>query len=165
MRVVKATVDGAIRFVFVAADAYSSEMAKAKKLREGDLLRTWFGKPHDHKAWARIHRLGQLMVENVAGFEHLNAHQAVKKLQQDAGVECDEKAIAGIEYTCPDCATIHEIPNLTIRVPRSLAWDEMDGAAFEAVYSAIVKHVIAHIWPELSEANIEEMASLCGQGN
>ena len=36
------------------------------------------------------HQFGKLVVENIEGFEALNAHTAIKRLQIESGVGCDE---------------------------------------------------------------------------
>ena len=165
LRIVKATVDGVVRRVMVAADRFSADMLKGKNLNEGDRVRAWIGQERDSRSWGRAHALGQLLVDNVDGYEHLNAHQALKRLQALAGVECDEQIITGTELPCPHCGAMSEVPAMTARSPRSLAFDSMDEEDFQTAYTAMVRYIIANHWPDCSESQIEMMSSLCGQSS
>jgi hypothetical protein len=160
LRLVKATVEGVERLVMVAADRFSADMLKGKNIRRGDKVRAWVGKERDGRSWNRAHALGQLLVDNIEGYEHLNAHQALKRLQTLAGVECDDTMITGVTVPCPHCGGHLEVPAMQARAPRSLAYDHMDEMVFQTVYTALRKYIKDNYWPECSEAQIDQMASL-----
>lgn len=99
-----------------------------------------------------VHALGKLVSENIAGFEGLNSHSVIKRLQREAGVFCEEQEI--------------EIPGLgklVVKVAQSIAFDCMDEADFRELYTAICRHVAATYWPDLDEASIHAMADLMSE--
>lgn len=113
----------------------------------------WMRAPHDLR---RIHRLGQILVDQVPDFAHLDAHEAIKRLQAASGAGCRVIGVpasilarlAGLP--CP------EYPDEIIPVnePYSLSPSTLSGAQFARLLDQLCKYVALHIWPELSDEEI-----------
>ncbi|WP_414502941.1 hypothetical protein [Zymobacter sp. IVIA_5232.4 C2] len=68
------------------------------------------------------------MAQNIDDFNGKNAHDALKKLQTDSGVECD------------------------------IAFDRMDQGRFFQLMSELCTYIAKTYWPHCTEEQIEEMA-------
>lgn len=124
----------------------------ARAMREsgyktGSELRAELKKPRNAKFHRLAHAIGGLMVDQVEGFEDMDAHGAFKKLQGDCGACCEPMEL--------DLGTLGKV---SIQVPRSIAFDEMDEGDFHALVRAIYDHIAARYWPTMTPAAVEEMA-------
>ena len=147
--------DGSLR----CADPYSVDAIKRLKPRAGDLVRVVFSKPRDYEQWKKAHALGTVIALNIEDFAEyqlpngkVDAHGALKKLQRLSGVECDHNEIE-----------LQGVGKIMLRVPNSLAFDEMDEAQFQAAYAGFCAYIIKTWWPTIDYDAIEEMASLVGE--
>ncbi|WP_175618675.1 hypothetical protein [Marinobacter lutaoensis] len=110
----------------------------------------------------RIHRLGQLLVEQVPMFAHLDAHQAIKVLQSLSGAGCDVisvpagtlAALAGMECQGDPNALV------TVFQPWSLSPSSLTGPQFERLFSQLCRYVATEIWPDLDPGDIERWTDL-----
>lgn len=146
--------DGSLR----CADEFSRDAIRKCKPKPGELVRVVFSKPRDYGQWKKAHQLGALIAINIDEFAefqhesgHIDAHGALKKLQRLSGVECEDSEI--------------ELPGLgklTIRVPSSLAFDEMDEPRFQSCYATFCDYLKKRWWNDLEQWQIEEMANLVG---
>lgn len=130
---------------FIAASASDRERLKARKYSIGDLLRAEFKKPRNPGFHRFVHQLGTLVVQNVEGFEHLTAHEAIKRLQIEGGIACEEIRIDG-GFLC--------------RIPQSLAFDSMDETQFQKVARGLSKYLCIRYWPSCTPEEIERMAEM-----
>ena len=83
----------------------------------------------------------------IDAFNGLNAHQAIKKIQADAGLECD--------------VTHTDIPGLGVLVskqPRSLSFESMEQGQFYEFTRAACRHIASTYWPHLTAEQVQEMA-------
>lgn len=119
---------------------------RAKKIRIGDRIRMAPKKPRNEKFNRLVHGLGTLVRDQVEGFEHEDAHTAIKKLQADSGVMCEP-----VVYQIPG------LGNLTRSEPRSIAFDEMEEGEFHLFWQGICAHLVAKYWPALDADAIEAM--------
>ena len=124
-------------------------MLREKGLRNGDLVRMPVRKPRNEKFNRLVHGLGTMVVRQVEGFEHEDAHSAIKRLQADSGVMCEP-----VVYQIPG------LGNLTRSEPRSLAFDEMDEGEFHLFWQGICAYLIKTYWPSLDEDAIASMVDL-----
>lgn len=96
-----------------------------------------------------VHALGRLVAENVDGFDGMDSHSVIKRLQREAGVFCEEQEI-----------TIPGIGKLVVKVAQSLAFDSMDEADFRTLYQGICRHLAAIYWPGLPEEVVQAMGDM-----
>lgn len=131
----------------VPGDSYTQKRLKERGYRVGDILLADLRKPR-HPGFHRLaHRLGQLVAENIEAFEGLDGHAALKRIQIEAGIGCDE-----IPLRLP------VIGQITYRVPRSLSYASMDQAEFEKTIRGMSEYIAREYWPDLTPEQIEEMA-------
>lgn len=137
-----------IRGGYQPADA-SAAAALRTKHRVGDLVFAEFTKPRSPGFHRLAHQLGSMLAENLAVFEHMGAHEVLKRLQIEANVGCDE--IAVVFPSIGPCA---------YRIPRSLSFESMGEDEFRDVISGMCRHVSRTYWPSCTPEQIEHMASI-----
>lgn len=130
-------------------DALTMERLRSRKYRTGDILRATLTKSRNPKFHKLAHALGTLMVENVEGFENLTAHSALKRLQLEAKVACEQIAIQ-----VPGFGMVAQF------IPRSLSFDSMDEGEFNEVMKALSRHICAAYWPSLTDDEIMRMVEV-----
>lgn len=133
------------------ADAETLE--RVKKAGRNAALFGDFRKPRNPQFHRLMHALGGLAVENLAEFEDLDAHGALKRLQTEADVECDRMAIFDPQQPSSDPRGAV----MEIRAPRSLSFASMDEEKFREVSRAICHRLTAY-WPDCSIEDIWAMA-------
>lgn len=102
-----------------------------------------------------IHKIGSLMVDNVEGWEQLNSHDAVKRLQRESGVCCEEMEI-----------DVPGFGRLMIKQAESLAFDEMEQDRFLQLFDGITEYIgrrYAHVLLDEVRAEFWEMAGTNGR--
>lgn len=125
---------------------------RERKLSVGTEVRAELKKPRNAKFHRLAHAIGGLVVDQIEGFENLDAHGALKRLQRECGVCCDEQDME-----------IPGIGRLAVRIPRSIAFDEMDEGEFSGLVAAIYRHIAATYWPSMTEAQIARMVEMYEQ--
>lgn len=134
---------------FIPADGISQRMCRKKKLRTGAVVSAVLSLPRDYQAWKRAHKLAQLMVENTDEFSGFDTHAALKRLQVESGAACDL-----FNILTPDGESVE------YRIPRSMAFDEMDELEFGAAYTLLCQHVVNFYWQSMTPDQVDAMASL-----
>lgn len=170
---------GEVAGCLVPAEWVDNRLMRERKYRTNDHIRATLTNPRNTKFHRLVHQLGTLVRENIDGFEHLDSHSVIKKLQTDSGVYCDPREISaspiveailnaahsllGEGATRMLSAVLPEIQTVQILVPRSIAYDCMDEYEFRQFWDGLCKHLITHYWPTLTEEQITEMAELMPQ--
>jgi len=134
---------------FVPADDRAKEALREKGLGMGELVHASIERPRNPRFMRKAHALGKLCRENIEGFESLTDHQALKRLQYEAGVSCDVMT-----------AKIPGAGMVEIRMPKSINFSDMDEDEFADLYNGIVQHLAAHYWPDMEPAEIERIAEI-----
>lgn len=96
-----------------------------------------------------VHALGALVAENVEAFAGMDSHAAIKRLQRETGLFCEEQ----------ECE-LGDFGKIVVKVAQSLSFDAMDEADFRSLYQGICRHVAVTYWPGLDESAVEVMAGL-----
>lgn len=129
------------------ADPYAQSKCRERGYRTGDLLAAELVKPRNPKFNRLVHRIGQIVVANIEAFAGLDAHQAIKRLQIEGKVACDEIGINVANY------------GMVIQlIPRSLSFESMDEGEYQQAARGICRTIAERYWPELTEDQIAEMA-------
>lgn len=147
MKCVTATVGGHERRVLIAANEYSAEMLKDKKIALGDVVGVTIKKVRSPEHHAMAHRIGQLCAQNLDEFMGMDAHRVLKRLQLEADVGCEHIAIK-----------VQNLGLIEQRIPKSLSFENMDEIEFRDVMTQICRHLSKQYWPSLSSDQIYEMA-------
>ncbi|EIY2513865.1 TPA: hypothetical protein ACRMDF_002743 [Pseudomonas aeruginosa] len=140
---------GEVRLALVADSGIDKFLLKERGYRAGAKVRAELKQPRDVRKHRLVHRLGQLVARNVDGFQGMDAHSVIKKLQGDAGVCCSS------EYF--DLGGLGRVSRL---VPESLAFDEMPEERFLEFWRGICQHLIEHYWTGMSEEQIGDMINM-----
>lgn len=137
---------GVMVWALVPASDIDRTMLRDRGFKPGEILNAEPKKARNPRIHRLVHGLGQLAVEQLPGFQNEDAHSALKRLQEDAEVECD------VMY--------HHLPGVghlkTVRA-RSMAFDKMDQAEFDRFWSAISDHICQRYWPDATEDTIARM--------
>lgn len=132
---------------FAPADSSQAAALRARRYCVGDLIAADMTKPRNPKFNGLVHKLGQLVTQNIADFEGVEAHKAIKRLQVEGKIYCDEIAIHA-----PGFGMLMHI------VPRSLSFESMDEAEFQDAARQICRFISERYWPDCSPEKIERMA-------
>lgn len=136
-----------VKGALVPADPCAESKLRSRGFKMGDLLAAELVKPRNPKFNRLVHRIGQLVVRNIDAFEGMDAHQAIKRLQIEGKVACDEIGIMVANF------------GMVIQfIPRSLSFESMDEGEFVEAARGICRTIAERYWPDLSAAQIEEMA-------
>ena len=131
----------------IPADGYAASVLRRRSFKIGDVVHADVTKIRNPKFNRLVHRIGKLVVANVAGFGDLDAHKAIKRLQLESGAGCEE-----IGILLPGFGIV------THRTPRSLSFAETDEGEYVEIARAICRHISERYWPELTPEQIEVMA-------
>lgn len=116
-----------------ASHPVDRRLMKERGYRKGDDVRAEIKKPRNVKFHRLAHAIGNLLVENVEKFLGKSGHDALKEMQRESGVCCDSMDI--------DLGTLGVVP---VKVPRSLAFDEMPEDEFVQFFEGITAHIAEH---------------------
>ena len=94
-----------------------------------------------------MHRIGQLVVANIDAFQGMDAHTALKRIQLEGNIACEQLAL-----TMPNVGVV------MAKVPRSLSFESMDEGEYQDVARSMCRYVAERYWPDLSAEQIERMA-------
>ena len=115
-------------------------------LRIGQEVFVELKSPRNPRFHRLAHALGNLITENIDSFEGLDAHRALKRLQLESGVGCEEVAYR-----------LHGQMVLA-RLPKSMSFASMSEAEFREVITGLCRHLAKTYWPECTAEEIEQMA-------
>jgi len=134
---------------FVPDDEHTRARLRQKKYRVGNLVAAELYRARNPGFHRLAHAFGQLVSDHIDGFEHMDAHQVLKRLQVEADVGCDV-----IPMRIPGVGPVE------YRVPKSLSFENMDEPDFRQVFWALCDHVSKTYWPSLSAESVAEMAEM-----
>ena len=137
------------RGCLIPADSYAASILRARGYAMNDLLAAELVKPRNPKFNRLVHRIGQLVVANIDAFAGLDAHKAVKRLQIEGKVACEE-----IGIHVPNYGMVIQL------IPRSLGFESLDEGEFLQAARGICRTISERYWPSLSPEAIEEMAEM-----
>lgn len=153
---------GEERLALVASHPFDRRQCKERRYRAGDEVRAELKKPRNVKFHRLMHAIGTLLVEHAPGFEHLDAHGAIKRVQREAGVCCEEMTV--------DMGTLRigdmEIPlgERPVKVPESMAFDDMSQERSEELFKGVTDWIAANLWPDMPAHAVEELALMTEGG-
>lgn len=131
------------------ADDYARSQLRSRGYKTGDLLAAELKKPRNTKFNRLVHRIGQLVVQNIEAFSGLDAHRAIKRLQIEGKVACEEIGIMVANY------------GMVVQlIPRSLSFESLDEGEYQEAARGICRTISERYWPEMDPEQIEEMAEL-----
>jgi hypothetical protein len=131
----------------VPADRASREILRDRAYHVGDILAAALSKPRNYKFFGKAHILGRLVAESIEGFEGMEPHAVLKRLQIEGDIACDRMVINLPNYGPVD-----------YRVAQSLAFESMDESEFTKIYTQFAQYISERYWPDCDAEQIEKMA-------
>ncbi|MDO6385595.1 hypothetical protein [Uliginosibacterium sp. 31-12] len=125
----------------------ATEQLRARSLKPGQIIQAEVFKLRSQGFNRLAHRIGGLVAENVEAFAGMDSHKALKRLQIESGVACDEVGIS--------------VPGFGMciqKLPRSFGFESMDEAEYRESVKGICRYVASRYWPSVSPEQVEEMA-------
>lgn len=117
----------------VPAHPIDARLMRDRKFHVNREVRAELKQRRNVKFHRLAHAVGQLLVEHVEGFESLDSHGAFKRVQRECGACCEE-----MDMELPG------IGKLTVKVPESIAFDEMPEDRFALLFEAVTRHIDTH---------------------
>lgn len=117
----------------VPANAIDQRLLRERRFAVDREVRAELKQPRNAAFHRLAHAVGHLLVDNVEAFRDLAAHDALKRVQMEAGVCCDTIEI--------DLGPMGRVP---VKKPRSLAFDEMPEDEFSAFFDGITAWIGEH---------------------
>lgn len=162
---------------FVPSHPIDQRLAKERGFRVGHEYRAEIKQARVGWQHRLIHKIGQQMVENVEGWDHLSSHDAIKQLQMESGVCCEQSEINAKPVIAAVLAVVQQvvgkrtysklakllpvIETVPVRQAESLAYDEMEQDRFEQLFDGITEHIgkhYAHVMLDEVRAEFWDMA-------
>lgn len=135
------------------ADATQASLLNSMKIKNGDVLTVDVKLIRSGRFNNLVHKIGELVAQNIEQFTGLDAHTTIKRLQLEGCIECDIVAIQLDGYGLVEQ-----------RIPRSIAFDRMSEVRYREAAQAICELVQRKYWQGLDEHKIERMAELFVNG-
>lgn len=129
----------------VPADAWAEKMLRSRHYRVGDVVAAEIRKPRNPGFHRLAHAFGELLAQNVEALRGCDGHEALKRVQIEADIECRHARLRidgeEVEY----------------RMPRSLSFESMSQAEFEKFCDRVGQYVADTYWPTLSPEQVQQM--------
>ena len=147
------------RKCFVPADTYSGKIINERGYKVHDLVSAVLKKVNSTVLNKLLHYIGTLCVENIDDFAGLDDHRALKRLQIEGNIACDEIGVpAEVAMQLLREAVERGDNMVMMRIPRSMSFETMDEGERHEMGIAFCKHISARYWPALTPESIQEMA-------
>jgi predicted aconitase len=138
-----------MRFIkggLVPAYGYVAEEIRRRGYKIGDEVMVEIYEARNPRFHRLGHMIGKLCVEQIPGFEMLDAHDALKRLQLEAGIECEESLVKA-----PDGKFY------LMKSARSIAFDKMDEQTFQDFMRKICEHIAVRYLDSMDAENVEKI--------
>lgn len=145
---------------WVANTEWDAKAMQARKYHVETVVRADMRKPRNIRFHRLAHALGGLVVENVEGFEALDAHDALKRLQRESGLFCEirmmdaspvisailaaTESLLGAKARKLLASVLPDIKVIPVTEARSLAFDELDEGDFNQLVHGLCAHIRKH---------------------
>ena len=157
----------------VPADPYAKSALDEKKFKEGDVLKAQVSKLRTIGFNKFSHRLGVLITQNIEDFRLMTAHAAIKRLQYEGNIYCEELPIKIIGFDLKIWEYVRSIVQpilskigfriqddgyIVARIPRSFSFDSMGEEEYRDAVSKICVYLAENYWQTCTPEQIEAMA-------
>ena len=151
---------GEERLGILAMHPIDRRLLKERGYKVGDELRIEIKRKRNTGFHRLFHVIGHLLVDNVEGFEHRSAHDAIKHVQTLSGTCCESQMV--------DMGTIKfdtisvPVGLVPVNVPRSMAFDEMDEDEARLLFDGITGYIganYAHVMLDQVRADFWSMVN------
>jgi hypothetical protein len=132
---------------FVAASDADRSLLGERGYKLNSKVRADLKQPRNERFNGLVHGLGAVLAANIERFAGKKSHDAIKALQLESGVYCDESRTA-----------VEGVGELIIKRPQSLSYDSMGEEAFQDFWRQCCAYLVSRDWPSLTEERLTEMA-------
>ncbi|WP_324730998.1 hypothetical protein [Pseudomonas paeninsulae] len=132
---------------FVAASDADRSLLRERDYKLNAKIRAELKQPRNPRFNGLVHGLGRVLTQNIDRFSGKQSHEAIKALQLESGVYCDQEAF-----------DIPGLGKLTRQTPKSLSYDSMGEEVFQDFWRQCCAYLVATDWPSLTEERLTEMA-------
>lgn len=148
-----------------------------KRVYDGERVRAEISRPRNPGFHRTVHAIAKMAVNNIDQLSHLDPHSAIKRLQAEAGLECDvvmldaismwDRITVAVVKLLPDPGTLAAMEvigelldgeQLPVSWPRSIAFDAMDEDPFRELARGLCTHLSRRYWPTCTPEQIAVMA-------
>lgn len=133
---------GEERLAILAAHPIDRQLMKERGYRRGDEVRVEIKKARNIKFHRLAHAVGNLLVQNVEKFRHMGGHDALKQIQRESGVCCEQQVVDMGVLRIGDITV--EIGERPVQVARSIAFDDMPEDEFHEFFNGITDYIDQH---------------------
>lgn len=161
----------------VPASEVDRQEMRRRKLRTGAWVRCDMTMPRNPKFNGLVHVFGEMIANNIPSFSGMQPHGVLKRLQLEAGVECQYKGVLvnaiwpdlvkGAEAMLPGAGLAMSLIGdrlsgqvIEVRETKSMSFDSMDEVTFRGVMNALYAWVADRYWPDCTASEIERMAEV-----
>lgn len=145
-------VTGELIGALVPAHPIDQRLLKERRFNVGREIRAEL-KQSRNRAFHRLaHVVGNLLVDHVEGFEALTAHDAIKRVQREAGVHCEQVEV-----------DLGPMGKALVLQPRSISFDEMDEGEFSELFRGVTDFIDRNYIGGLTEAVRAEYLLMVGE--
>lgn len=138
----------------VPANMIDQRLLRERKFNVGREVRAELKQSRNPAFHRLAHALGHLLVDNVDGFEALDAHAALKRVQAESGICCEPLEI-----------DLGPLGKVSVHQPRSIAFDEMDEAEFGEFFRGVCNFIDQRYLPGLTGDIRAEYLLMTGDGD
>jgi len=126
----------------VPAHPIDQRLCRERGYRIGEVYRAEIKAARNRGFHRLFHAIGSLLVDSVEGFEHLDSHGAVKHVQTLSGVCCETQMVDMGTIKFGDIVV--PVGLVPVKVPRSMAFDEMDEDEARVLFDGITAYIGQH---------------------
>lgn len=154
---------GEERLAIVAAHPIDRKLMAERGYRRGDEVRLEIKKARNVRFHRLAHAVGNLLVDHVEKFRHMTGHDALKAVQRESGVCCEQQTV--------DMGTLRlgelevHIGERPVTVARSIAFDEMPEEEFHEFFSGITDYIDQHYASVLTDEVRGEYFEMVGSNS
>lgn len=117
----------------IPANDIDRRLMKERRFAVGKEIRAELKQPRNPAFHRLAHAIGNLLVDNVEEFRDLTGHEALKRVQVLSGVCCEPMEL-----------DLGPLGKVTVKQPRSLAFDEMPEDEFRVFFDGITAYIAEH---------------------
>lgn len=143
---------GEVVGALVPAHPIDQRLLKERRFNVGREIRAELKQSRNPAFHRLVHAVGALLVDHVDGFDTMTSHDAIKRVQREAGVHCDQLEI-----------DLGPAGKALVSQPRSIAFDEMDEGEFSELFRGLTDHIDRHYISGLTDAVRGEYLLMAGE--
>jgi hypothetical protein len=136
-----------VKGALVPADYCAASKLRSRGFKVGDILQADLVKLRNPRFHRLVHHIGALAAANIEDFSGMTAHEAIKRIQLEGGIACEQQAV--------------DMPGLgrcLVTIPKSFSFSTMDEGEFHETARAMCRFISGKYWPSMTPEQVEQMA-------